>query len=159
MKKIALITGGSGQDGSYLAKFLLKKNYKVIVADRRNSRSDNWRHKYLNIQDKLIYEDFDLADFDSIFRLFKKYKFDEVYNLAAQSFVKSSFETPISTANVTALGALRILEVIRITQKNTKFYQASSSEMIGNTNSKIQNETSFLNPRSPYAISKFLLII
>ena len=87
MKKIALITGGSGQDGSYLAKFLLQKNYKVIVADRRNSRSDNWRHKYLNIQDKLIYEDFDLADFDSIFRLFKKYKFDEVYNLAAQSLL------------------------------------------------------------------------
>ena len=101
--------------------FYSKKNYKVIVADRRNSRSDNWRHKYLNIQDKLIYEDFDLADFDSIFRLFKKYKFDEVYNLAAQSFVKSSFETPISTANVTALGALRILEVIRITQKIQSF--------------------------------------
>ena len=154
MKKIALITGGSGQDGSYLAKFLLKKKYKVVVADRRNSRSDNWRHKYLGIQEKLIYEDFDLSDFDSIFRLFKRYKFNEVYNLAAQSFVKSSFETPISTANVTALGALRMLEVIRITQKNTKFYQASSSEMIGNTNSKIQNENSFLNPRSPYAISK-----
>tara|TARA_B100000886_G_C20368354_1_gene468375 strand:+ start:101 stop:1126 length:1026 start_codon:yes stop_codon:yes gene_type:complete len=154
MKKIALITGGSGQDGSYLASFLLKKNYKVVVADRRNSRSDNWRHKYLDIHNKLIYEDFDLSDFDSIFRIFKKYKFNEVYNLAAQSFVKSSFETPISTANVTALGALRILEVIRITQKKTKFYQASSSEMIGNTKSKIQNESSFLNPRSPYAISK-----
>jgi GDPmannose 4,6-dehydratase len=154
MKKIALITGGSGQDGSYLAKFLLGKKYKVIVADRRNSRSDNWRHKYLKIENKLVYEDFDLADFDSIFRLFKKYKFNEVYNLAAQSFVKSSFETPISTANVTALGALRILEVIRITQKNTKFYQASSSEMIGNTNSKIQNENSFFNPKSPYAVSK-----
>ena len=153
-KKIALITGGSGQDGSYLSSFLLKKKYKVIVADRRNSRSDNWRHKYLGIEDYLIYEDFDLSDFDSIFRLFKKYKFNEVYNLAAQSFVKSSFETPISTANVTALGALRILEVIRITQKNVKFYQASSSEMIGNSSSKIQNENAFLNPRSPYAISK-----
>ena len=98
MKKIALITGGSGQDGSYLANFLLKKKYKVVVADRRNSRSDNWRHKYLGVQDKLIYEDFDLSDFDSIFRIFSKYKFDEVYNLAAQSFVKSSFTTPISTA-------------------------------------------------------------
>ena len=154
MKKIALITGGSGQDGSYLAKFLLEKKYTVVVADRRNSRSDNWRHKYLKIQNKLVYEDFDLADFDSIFRLFRKYKFNEIYNLAAQSFVKSSFETPISTANVTALGALRILEVIRITQKKTKFYQASSSEMIGNTISKIQNENSFLSPKSPYAISK-----
>jgi GDPmannose 4,6-dehydratase len=132
----------------------MDKKYKVIVADRRNSRSDNWRHKYLGIQNKLVYEDFDLSDFDSIFRLFRKYKFDEVYNLAAQSFVKSSFETPISTANVTALGALRILEAIRITQKKAKFYQASSSEMLGNTKSRIQNEESFLNPRSPYAISK-----
>ena len=154
MNKISLITGGSGQDGSYLAKFLLDKKYKVIVADRRNSRSDNWRHKYLNIHNKLIYEDFDLTDFDSIFRIFKKYKFHEVYNLAAQSFVKSSFETPISTSNITGLGALRILEVIRITNKKTKFYQASSSEMLGNTHSKIQNEDAVLNPRSPYAVAK-----
>ena len=154
MKKTALITGGAGQDGSYLASFLLKKNYRVVLADRRNSRSDNWRHKFLGIENKLIYEDFDLADFDSIFRIFKKFKFNEVYNLAAQSFVKSSFETPISTANVTALGALRILEVIRITNKKIKFYQASSSEMIGNTNSKIQNEKAILNPRSPYAAAK-----
>jgi GDPmannose 4,6-dehydratase len=154
MIKIALITGGSGQDGSYLAKFLLGKKYKVIVADRRNSRADNWRHKFLEIQNKVIYEDFDLSDFDSIFRLFKKYKFTEVYNLAAQSFVKSSFETALSTANVTALGALRILEVIRIISKNTKYYQASSSEMIGNTLSKKQNENSIFNPMSPYAVAK-----
>lgn len=154
MKKIALVTGGSGQDGSYLAKFLLNKNYSVVIADRRNSRADNWRHKFLKIENKLFYEDFDLSDFDSIFRIFKKYKFCEVYNLAAQSFVKSSFETPISTANITALGTLRILEVIRILQDNTRFYQASSSEMIGNTRSKIQNENSVFNPRSPYAVSK-----
>jgi len=154
MKKTALITGGAGQDGSYLASFLLKKNYRVVLADRRNSRADNWRHKFLGIENHLIYEDFDLADFDSIFRIFKKFKFDEVYNLAAQSFVKSSFETPISTSDVTGLGALRILEVIRITNKKIKFYQASSSEMIGNTFSKIQNEKAILNPRSPYAIAK-----
>ena len=154
MRKIALITGGAGQDGSYLSKFLLNKNYKVVVADRRNSRSDNWRHKFLGIENKLIYEDFDLSDFDSIFRIFKKHKFNEVYNLAAQSFVKSSFETPISTSNVTALGALRILEVIRILKIKTKFYQASSSEMIGNSISKIQNEKAIFNPRSPYAVAK-----
>ena len=154
MKKTALITGGAGQDGSYLASFLLKKNYRVVLADRRNSRADNWRHKFLGIENHLIYEDFDLADFDSIFRIFKKFKFNEVYNLAAQSFVKSSFETPISTSDVTGLGALRILEVIRITNKKIKFYQASSSEMIGNTFSKIQNEKAILNPRSPYAIAK-----
>ena len=89
-KKIALITGASGQDGSYLAQFLIKKNYKVIAADRRSSRAGNWRHEYLKIDHKVIYEDIDLADIDSIFRLFKKYKFSEVYNLAAQSFVKAS---------------------------------------------------------------------
>ena len=154
MKKTALITGGAGQDGSYLASFLLKKNYRVVLADRRNSRADNWRHRFLGIENQVIYEDFDLADIDSIFRVFKKFKFDEVYNLAAQSFVKSSFETPISTSDVTGLGALRILEVIRITNKKIKFYQASSSEMIGNTFSKIQNEKAILNPRSPYAIAK-----
>ena len=153
-KKIALITGASGQDGSYLSEFLIKKNYKVVVADRRSSRADNWRHKYLGIEDKVIYEDFDLADIDSIFRLFKKYKFSEVYNLAAQSFVKGSFETPVSTSNVTGIGTLRILEAIRFFNKKIKFYQASTSEMIGNTKSKVQNENAEFYPRSPYACAK-----
>ena len=153
-KTFALITGGAGQDGSYLADFLIKKGYKVVVADRRSSRADNWRHKFLQIEDKLIYEDFDLVDFDSIFRLLKKYNFKEVYNLAAQSFVKSSFETPISTCEITGLGALKILEAIRIVNKKIKFYQASSSEMIGNSFLKSQNENTFFNPQSPYAISK-----
>lgn len=153
-KKIALITGTAGQDGSYLADFLIKKNYKVVGADRRSSRADNWRHKFLGIQNKLIYEDFDLADIESIFRLVQKYKFDEIYNLAAQSFVKSSFETPISTANITGLGVLRFLEVIKSTRKKIKFYQASSSEMIGNTVSKVQNEKAIFNPGSPYAVAK-----
>ena len=90
-KKIALVTGSSGQDGSYLCEFLLKKNYKVIAADRRSSRDSGWRHKELDIQNKLIYEDFDLSDISSIIAIIKKYKFDEVYNLAAQSFVKVLF--------------------------------------------------------------------
>ncbi len=153
-KKIALITGASGQDGSYLAQFLIKKNYKVVAADRRSSRADNWRHEYLDIENKVIYEDFDLADIDSIFRLFKKYKFSEVYNLAAQSFVKSSFETPVSTSNITGIGTLRILEAIRFFNKKIKFYQASTSEMIGNTKSKAQNENAEFYPRSPYACAK-----
>jgi len=153
-KTFALITGGAGQDGSYLADFLIKKGYKVVVADRRSSRADNWRHKFLQIEEKLIYEDFDLVDFDSIFRLLKKYNFKEIYNLAAQSFVKSSFETPISTCETTGLGALKILEAIRIVNKKIKFYQASSSEMIGNSFLKSQNENTFFNPQSPYAISK-----
>ena len=153
-KKIALITGASGQDGSYLCEFLLKKNYKVIAGDRRSSRNDNWRHNFLNISNKVIYEDFDLTDIDSIYRLLKKYKFNEIYNLAAQSFVKTSFTTPISTSEVTGLGTLRILEMIRCLLPNCKFYQASSSEMYGNTTTQSQNENTSFNPRSPYAISK-----
>ena len=103
MRKIACITGSSGQDGSYLAELLLKKNYIVVAADRRSARSDNWRHKYLNLQKKLIYENFDLTDQGSIDRLVKNYKFDEFYNLAAQSFVGSSFNIPISQSFVSGL--------------------------------------------------------
>ena len=154
MKKLALVTGSTGQDGSYLSKLLLKKNYKVVAADRRSSRDDKNRHKYLKIEDKLIYEDFDLSDINSIIRIFKKYKFDEVYNLAAQSFVAASFNTPISTADVTAIGVLRILETIKNYSHKTKFYQASSSEMFGKVKSKVLNEETPFNPRSPYAVSK-----
>ena len=153
-KKTALITGSAGQDGSYLSELLLKKNYRVIAGDRRSSRNDNWRHNYLKIDKKIIYEDFDLSDIDSIFRLFQKYKFDEVYNLAAQSFVKTSFTTPLSTSNVTGLGTLRILEMIRCFSPKSKFYQASTSEMFGKTKNNSQNESTNFNPRSPYAISK-----
>ncbi len=154
MKKIACITGCSGQDGSYLAELLLQKNYLVIAADRRSSRNDNWRHKYLSIQNKLIYEDFDLTDQGSIDRLFKKYKFNEFYNLASQSFVGTSFNTPISTSDISAMGVLRILETIRYNSPKTKFYQASSSEMFGKTKQNFQNELSIFYPRSPYAVSK-----
>ena len=153
-KKIALITGVSGQDGSYLAKFLLKKNYKVIGADRRSGRSDMWRLKRLNIQNKIIMEDMELSESYEISRLLKKYKFDEIYNLAAQSFVKSSFSSPINTSNTTGLGVLRLLEAIRDISPNTKFYQASSSEMFGDILEKKQSETTPFNPRSPYAIAK-----
>jgi len=153
-KKIALITGSSGQDGSYLCKLLLEKNYKVIAADRRSSRDNGWRHKELKIDQKIIYEDFDLSDIHSIIQIFKKYNFDEVYNLAAQSFVGSSFKTPVSTADITGIGALRILETIKNFSPRTKMYQASSSEMFGKVNTKILDENSRFNPRSPYAVSK-----
>ena len=153
-KKIALVTGSSGQDGSYLCEFLLKKKYKVIAADRRSARDTNWRHRELNINNKIIYEFFDLNDFNSILRIFKKYKFNEVYNLAAQSFVKESFNSPISSCETTAMGPLRILEVIRENNKKTKFYQASSSEMYGKTIGNIQNENTKFDPQSPYAVSK-----
>ena len=152
--KVALITGISGQDGAYLAKFLLKKNYKIIGLDRRSSRDDRWRLNYLEIENQIIFEYSDLVEISSIQRIFNKYKIDEVYNLAAQSFVGSSFDVPISTCDVNALGVLRILEVIRNKKKKIKFYQASSSEMFGEVLEIPQNENTPFNPRSPYAISK-----
>lgn len=156
-KKIALITGASGQDGSYLARLLLEKKYnKVIAADRRSSRNTDWRFRHLGILNhkNLIIEDIDLTDISSIIKTFRKYKINEVYNLAAQSFVKSSFNTPLSSCDVTAMGVLRLLEVIRLYSPKSKFYQASSSEMYGKTYNNIQNEDTILKPRSPYAVSK-----
>ena len=155
MKKTALITGVSGQDGAYLANFLLNKNYKVIGTDRRSARSNFWRFKRLGIENKINYEEMEITENCEIDRLFKKYKnVSEVYNLAAQSFVATSFNSPIYTSNINALGPLRILEAIRNYNPKIKFYQASSSEMYGNILEKFQNEKTPFNPRSPYAVSK-----
>jgi len=155
-KKIALITGISGQDGAYLADFLLKNNYIVVGSDRRSARNSQWRLRRLNIEKKIIFEELELGEIYEAERLFKKYKFDEVYNLAAQSFVGTSFSSPINTTNITGLGVLRILECIRNLSPKTKFYQASSSEMFGDVLKKIQNEKTPFNPQSPYAIAKIL---
>tara|TARA_B100000989_G_scaffold298918_1_gene291061 strand:- start:36675 stop:37694 length:1020 start_codon:yes stop_codon:yes gene_type:complete len=154
MKKIALITGISGQDGAYLAEFLLKKNYRVIGADRRSARDNKWRLRYLGIENKIEIVNIDLTEISSLIRLFENYKFDEVYNLAAQSFVGTSFVNPIVTSQATAIGTLNILEVIRNKKKKPKFYQASSSEMFGDIENNYQNEMSKFNPQSPYAVSK-----
>ena len=154
MKKTALITGISGQDGAYLAKFLLDKNYKVIGTDRRSARSVNWRLRRLGIANKIIHEEMELGEIYEIQRVFSKYKLNEVYNLAAQSFVGTSFSSPLNTANITGLGTLRILETIRSINPKIRFYQASSSEMFGDVLEKNQKETTPLNPQSPYAISK-----
>ena len=154
IKKTALITGISGQDGAYLAEFLIKKNYKVIGTDRRSARSNNWRLIRLGVEDKIIYEEMEIGEVHEIDRIFKKYKINEVYNLAAQSFVGTSFNSPLNTSNITAMGALRILEAIRTHNKKIKFYQASSSEMFGDVLKKKQNELTPFNPQSPYAISK-----
>jgi len=154
MVKTALITGISGQDGAYLAKLLLEKKYKVIGTDRRSARSVNWRLSRLGIENKIIHEEMELGEIYEIQRVFKKYKFDEVYNLAAQSFVATSFRSPINTANITGLGSLRILETIRTLNPKIKFYQASSSEMFGDVLNKFQNEETPFNPQSPYAVSK-----
>jgi len=154
VKKTALITGISGQDGAYLAKFLLDKNYKVIGTDRRSARSVNWRLRRLGIANKIIHEEMELGEIYEIQRVFNKYKLNEVYNLAAQSFVGTSFSSPLNTANITGLGTLRILETIRSINPKIRFYQASSSEMFGDVLEKNQKETTPLNPQSPYAISK-----
>ena len=153
-KKIALITGVSGQDGAYLAKFLLKKNYKVIGVERRSARNNNWRLEKLNINDQVIIEDLDIKEINNIIRIFSKYNINEVYNLAAQSFVYSSFQNPIETSQVNAIGVLNLLEVIRNQKRNIKFYQASTSEMFGKHGKKNQNEKTLFHPRSPYASSK-----
>ena len=152
--KTALITGISGQDGAYLSKFLLKKNYKIIGTDRRSARNTNWRLRYLGIENKILMEEMELGEINEISRIFEKYKIDEVYNLAAQSFVSTSFKSPLTTSNITALGPLRILEVIRNQKKKIKFYQASSSEMYGKVIKTPQNEKTPFYPRSPYAVCK-----
>jgi len=154
MKKTALITGISGQDGAYLAKFLLKKKYKVIGVDRRSSRTSKWRLKKLGIDKKIIFDEMEITETHDIIRIFKKYNIKEVYNLAAQSFVGSSFNCPIYTSEVTGISVMKILEVIKNHNKKIKFYQASSSEMFGDVLEKKQNELTGLNPQSPYAIAK-----
>ena len=153
-KKTALITGISGQDGSYLANFLLKKNYNVVGSDRRSARSNLWRLKHLNIQDKIKFEELELTESSELERLIKKYKFDEIYNLAAQSFVATSFSSPMNTCNVSGFAVLRFLEVIRNSKQKIKLYQASSSEMFGDVLEKKQNENTPFNPQSPYAVAK-----
>jgi GDPmannose 4,6-dehydratase len=154
MKKTALITGVTGQDGSYLAQFLLGKKYRVIGTVRKKLNSKTWRLKKLKIDNKIILEKMDLEKIEDINMIFYKYKINEVYNLASQSFVNTSFSTPIKTTNITALGVIRILETIKNINPKIKFYQASSSEMYGNTLSNKQSEKTKFNPQSPYAISK-----
>tara|TARA_B100000586_G_scaffold209263_1_gene156481 strand:- start:261 stop:1286 length:1026 start_codon:yes stop_codon:yes gene_type:complete len=154
LRKTALITGVTGQDGSYLAQFLLGKKYRVIGTVRKKLNSKTWRLKKLKIDNKIILEKMDLEKIEDINMIFYKYKINEVYNLASQSFVNTSFSTPIKTTNITALGVIRILETIKNINPKIKFYQASSSEMYGNTLSNKQSEKTKFDPQSPYAISK-----
>jgi len=155
VKKTALITGITGQDGSHLADLLLSKGYKIFGVKRRSSSFNTQRieHIYNNINFIPYYGD--LTDSTNLLRIIQSTKPNEIYNLAAQSHVHTSFETPEYTANADALGTLRILEAIRILklQKKTKFYQASTSEIFGNTDIPQSEKTPF-RPRSPYAISK-----
>ena len=152
MVKKALITGITGQDGSYLAEFLLKKGYEVIGMVRRTSTTNFERIQ--RIQDKIKIVQGDLIDQNSLIEILKNYKIDEVYNLAAQSFVPASWSQPLLTGEVTALGVARILEAIRSVNLKIKFYQASSSEMFGKVTESPQNEKTRFHPRSPYGVAK-----
>jgi GDPmannose 4,6-dehydratase len=153
MKK-ALITGITGQDGAYLTRFLLDKGYEVYGAFRRSANLNLSGLQYLQVDDKVNYLPLELLEFTNIYRAIERIKPDEIYNLGSQSFVALSFEEPIFTADVTALGCLRILEAIRAVKPDTKFYQASSSEMFGKVQAIPQNEKTPFYPRSPYAASK-----
>ncbi|MGQ9813748.1 MAG: GDP-mannose 4,6-dehydratase [Candidatus Roseilinea sp.] len=151
-KRTALITGVTGQDGSYLAEFLLSKGYRVAGMVRRSSTTnfDRIRH----IQDDIDIVAGDLLDQSSLMDIVREYQPDEVYNLAAQSFVLTSFSQPVLTGEFTALGVTRMLEAIRLIKPDARFYQASSSEMFGKVVEVPQRETTPFHPRSPYGVAK-----
>jgi GDPmannose 4,6-dehydratase len=154
MKKTALITGITGQDGAYLAQLLLSKGYTVYGGTRRSSQNNLWRLKELNISDQVNFISFELNEFSNIMMALEKTKVDEIYNLGAQSFVGASFEQPIYTGEVDGLGVTRILEAIRILNPKIKFYQASTSEMFGKVQAIPQSEDTPFYPRSPYGVAK-----
>jgi GDPmannose 4,6-dehydratase len=151
-KKTALITGITGQDGSYLAEFLLEKGYRVVGMVRRTSTINFDR--IAHIQDALEIVQGDLLDQSSLTDTIRDHRPDEVYNLAAQSFVPTSFNQPVLTGEFTALGVTRMLEAVRQVKPDTRFYQASSSEMFGKVAEVPQRETTPFHPRSPYGVAK-----
>jgi GDPmannose 4,6-dehydratase len=152
----ALVTGITGQDGGYLAQLLLAKGYRVVGLLRRSASSDviGERLRWLGILDEVELIDGNLTDLSSLIRIIQDVAPDEVYNLAAQSFVAASWQQPLLTGAVTGLGAANVLEAVRIIRPQARFYQASSSEMYGLIQSEIQNERTPFYPRSPYACAK-----
>jgi len=154
--EIALILGINGQDGSYLAELLIDKGYEVHGTLKRNSVAENQTSRLDNIYDKLKLHYADLTDLSSLIRVIQEVRPNEIYNLAAQSHVRISFDQPIYTANATGLGVLNLLEAVKLIDKSIKIYQASSSEMFGNSIDAdgFQRETTPLNPVSPYGCSK-----
>lgn len=154
--KTTLITGINGQDGSYLAEFLLDKGYEVHGTLKRNSVAENQTSRLDNIYDKVKLHYADLTDLSSLISVIQKILPDEIYNLAAQSHVRISFDQPIYTANATGMGVLNLLEAVKLIKPDTKIYQASSSEMFGNSidTDGYQRETTPMNPVSPYGCAK-----
>jgi GDPmannose 4,6-dehydratase len=153
MKK-ALITGITGQDGAYLAEFLIEKGYEVYGTYRRLSTPNFWRLQYLNVFDKVQLIPCDLLDSDSLFEAIQISEPEEIYNMAAQSFVGASFEQPISSGEISGLGVTRLLEAVRKLCPETRVYQASTSELYGDNNFQSQNEDTPFAPSSPYAAAK-----
>ena len=156
MAKRALVTGITGQDGAYLSQFLLEKGYEVHGVIRRSSHRgvEDHRLRWLGVADRVHLHDGDLADLSSLLRTVNDLQPEEIYNLAAQSFVASSWRQPLLTANVTAIGVTNMLEAMRIGAPGARFYQASSSEMYGLIQEPMQSETTPFYPRSPYAVAK-----
>lgn len=155
-EKTAVITGVTGQDGAYLVALLLDKGYRVFGTFRRTSSVNFWRLAELDVMEhpNLHLVEFDLTDLSSCIRLMEKSQPDEVYNLAAQSFVGVSFDQPLTTGEITGLGAVNLLEAIRIVNPKIRFYQASTSEMFGLVQAVPQSETTPFYPRSPYGVAK-----
>jgi GDPmannose 4,6-dehydratase len=154
--KTAIITGITGQDGAYLAELLLSKDYTVYGTFRRTSSVNFWRMEEIGLRDhpRLFLVEHDLTDLSSSIRLLHKTGATEVYNLAAQSFVGVSFDQPLTTAEITGIGPVNLLEAIRIVDPTIRFYQASTSEMFGMVQATPQNETTPFYPRSPYGVAK-----
>ena len=150
----ALITGITGQDGTYLSKLLLSKGYKVFGTLARRSTDTYWRLREVEILDQIEVIEADMMDVTSLIRCMEKSEATEVYNLAAQSFVATSWDQPLLTAQATGVGALNVLEAVRIVNKQARFYQASTSEMFGRIQESMQSETTPFYPRSPYGCAK-----
>lgn len=157
-KKCAVITGITGQDGAYLAELLLNEGYRVVGVVRRSSHYGVATHRldWLGITDRVEMIDGDLLDVSGLCRIMREAKPDEVYNLAAQSFVKTSWDQPLLTSQSTGLGVVNVLEAVRLEAPQARFYQASSSEMYGLIQEPIQSETTPFYPRSPYAVAKLM---
>ena len=152
--KRALITGVTGQDGAYLSRFLLGKGYQVFGLVARRGSDTLWRLRELGVLERIELIDGDMLDLSSLIRAIETARPDEVYNLAAQSFVYTSWKQPILTAQVTGMAVTNILEAIRLTNKKARFYQASTSEMFGKVREPVQSEQTPFHPRSPYGVSK-----
>lgn len=153
-KRVALITGVTGQDGAYLARLLLDRGYRVIGGTRRSSSRNLWRLEELGIADKVELVGLEMLELSNLQRLVGQHRPQEIYNLAAQSFVATSFEQPLYSSDVDAMGVLRLLETIRTVDPAIRFYQASTSEMFGTAIESPQRETTPFHPRSPYAFAK-----